>query len=239
MKKALATLCFLLLLIVPLSSFCQSNADTVTHKIAAVHKEKLTGRLYNASTGNPISSEEFSEMIAENPEIKLERIYNNRGVVEKFLYHPESPNFIPDQAANKPQEGEVFPDLIVNSVDEEEVSIAHLKGQWIIIRFGFFTKMMDMNDYGMYLESLENIPSEIAYTAIHFSLDNEQEVIKTLKPLSKKEKLVANCRNFFDMLHIKNMPTTLLVNPQQKVVKYFTRENYSEIPMVITSNGIN
>ncbi|MFC5625800.1 TlpA family protein disulfide reductase [Algoriphagus winogradskyi] len=235
-KKSLF-LYFLLLALVSCakeSSLIQDQNVIVT-KVSTTTRHSLDDKLFNAKTGDPISMEEFSQMIKENPTISLEKIYDEYGNPEKFLYHPDDPNKNHSQRdpAFQPQVGQKISDFVFKTIDDKEIYSEEMIGKWVIVRFDFFVDKMDKENYASFSNAINKASKSGKLTTILCSLDSEENIENELTMFSDVIHLVGNGQGYFSKYHITTMPTTILIDPNQTVVKYLDKNNYSEIQSLI------
>ncbi|MBN7817736.1 redoxin domain-containing protein [Algoriphagus pacificus] len=173
-------------------------------------------------------------MIKENPSIPLEKVYNKYGVPEKVFYHPNPPaNFGKRDPELKPKVGEPFPEFVFQTVEGDEIESKKLNGQWILVRFDFFTNMMNKEDYAMLVDAIDQIPKSSKITTILCSLDTKENVIKELGKSSKKIELVSDGQGFSAKYQIGKFPTTMLIAPDQTLYKFLEKSEYQEIGSII------
>ena len=236
-KKQLFIYCLLIALIsCSKESSLIQDQNVITTKVSTTVRHSLDEKLFNAKTGEPISMEEFSKMIKENPTLGLEKIYDKYGNPEKFLYHPDAPNknYSQRDPALQPQVGQKFPDFVFTSIDEAEISSEEMIGKWVVIRFDFFSDKMDLDNYASFSKVINKVSKSTKLTTVLCSLDSKENIDRELSIFSDVIHLVAEGQGFFSKYHIINMPTTVLIDPTQTVVTYLDKNSYSEIQSLIT-----
>ncbi|RAI92011.1 TlpA family protein disulfide reductase [Algoriphagus yeomjeoni] len=216
------------------SSLVQDQNVTVT-KVSTTVRHSLDDKLFNAKTGEPISMEEFSKMIKENPTIGLDKIYDKYGNPEKFLYNPDEPskNYSRRDPSLQPQIGQKFPDFTFTTIANKEISSEEMLGKWVIVRFDFFADKMDIDNYVSFSEEINKVSKSANLTTVLCSLDTKENIDRELSMFSDVIHLVGDGQGFFAKYHITRMPTTILIDPSQNVVSYLDKDSYSEIQSLI------
>lgn len=211
-----------------------TKTTAVSTTIGFTSRFTLNDKLYNKVTGEPISMEEFAKIVKENPNVPLEKIYDKYGVPEKVFYHPNPPeNFGKRNPELQPKVGEPFPQFVFQTIDGKEIDLENLKGKWVLVRFDFFTEVMNKEDFSQLIESIDQLPKSSKFIPILCSMDNKENLKRDLGSLSKKIDLVSDGQGFSSKYQIMRFPTTILIAPDQTLYKYLGKNEYQEIGSII------
>ena len=194
-------------------------------KIIEIDSNFNISKLYNKLTGKKISGKEFNEIVKNNPNLPLEKIYDKRGNISKYYYDPNIKNSNHQDTDNKSIKiGEPFPDLIIKTVKNQEIKLSNLKGKLIILRFELFAdnfrfkkhEIVDIDDQ----INESNRKSEIE--AIIIFTTPKEEINRGFDLENSNFKLVANGRNYHNKLYINNYPSTIVIDKEGILIDIYT-----------------
>jgi peroxiredoxin len=209
---------FILLILV---LFCtQSYAQIFSNTTS----ERIEGKVYYKNTGQKISDEELIKIITNNPGIAFERIYNKYGKLEKLYYDPDGVHdSLPPvhSRENQIKTGEKFPEFVFKTVDKEILDSEKLLGKWILLRFEVFTKFINRDEIDSISYQIKESQIGEHLVAILCLADSKQNINKEFDANRLAFKLVPDARNFHKMFKIVNFPTSILIDREGKVFKYY------------------
>ncbi|HKJ48052.1 MAG TPA: hypothetical protein VJ973_03135 [Christiangramia sp.] len=175
--------------------------------------------VYNKNTGEKIPKEEVVRMIQMDSKTYFDAVYDNSGNIVKHLYDPNNlvSSRLNSTLYKTPEKNEIFPNLILTTVDGEVMEIKDLRGKMVILR-------MDMNagSFNHQIKKLDKAinetgrKSEIESIIIFHSSKDEIESGFDLK--TSNFKLIPNGINFQNMLNIRVIPTTFVLDKEGKVL---------------------
>lgn len=225
---------FILFIMLSLSiHVCSQKTISTQREVKRVDTEFSIDKLYNKKTGEKISKEEFINLINKNPNLPLERIFNNSGNVIKYLYNPDNLNSpIVKNTINKtPGKNENFPNLILTTVNGETIKIEDLKGKMVILRME-----MEANSFRFKKHEIEELDKAINETgrkseieAIIIFRTSKQDVQRGFDLNNSNFKLIPNGANFQDKLNIRSFPSTIVLDKEGRLIDIFNSSERMDI----------
>ncbi|MEZ2414508.1 peroxiredoxin family protein [Muriicola sp. E247] len=220
----------LLILTIGISSLSYSQQKQVSVSYSVTKEARVldTDLIYNKTTGEKISEKEFRKLVKLNPRLNLERLYDARGNIIRYIYDPNNQNVpqrrYPYSVAPK---GKPYPNFILNTTNEEQIELEKLKGKLVIVRFELFSsglrfKQNEVEDLDQKINALDN--QEEIESIIIFGVGKE-EVEKGFSLANTNFKLVSDGEIFFDKYQIDRFPMTALIDKEGNLIDYF---KYSE-----------
>ncbi|WP_157480518.1 TlpA family protein disulfide reductase [Gillisia sp. CAL575] len=209
------------------------NEIKVQREVKRIDTEFSIDKLFNKNTGKKISEKEFGVLVTNNPNLQLERIYDNKGNIVKYLYNPDKENSV--STNNKDfetlEKGEYFSKLVFKTIDGETIKIKDLKGKMVILRMEmeadtFRFKKHEIADLDAKI-NLSNKKSEIAAIIIFDA--TKQQIHKGFDLIDSNFKLIPDGYNFHQKLNIRYFPTTLILDKKGKLIREFQRTDEIDI----------
>jgi len=198
---------------------------SVPREVRRIDTEFSIDKLYNKITGERITEKEFEKLVKNNPNLPLERIYDNRGNIIKYLFDPAEANskVTYTKAKDKTKIGEIFPELIFKTVDGETIKLKYLKGKMVILRFE-----LEADTFRFKKDEIEKLDEAINQTQrkseieaiIIFDSTNEQ-IKKGFDLENSNFKLIPNGSNFHNKLNIRDFPSTIILDKVGRLLKEF------------------
>ncbi|MFD0836547.1 redoxin domain-containing protein [Mariniflexile aquimaris] len=198
------------------------NSNTFT--ITKVDSEFKIDKLYNKQTGKKISKKEFDILIENNPNLSLESVYDKYGKIIKYYYDSNSTNNNIKRSGNaQPENGKMFPDFVLKTIDNKKISLNDLKGKLIVLRFELFAdnfrfKKNEIVELDTKINET-NRKSEIE-SIIIFTTPKE-EILKGFDIKNSNFKLVPNGSGFHNSCHITRYPTTMIIDKNGNLIDSF------------------
>ncbi len=222
-KKAL----LILLFIVNLQLLAQQQVG-IQHERVRVDTEFSIDKLYNKKTGKKISQKELNKLVEQNPNLPLERVYDNEGNIIKYYYNPDNTSSLEEN--NYVEEGAYYPELVFKTIDGKTIKLKDLRGKMVILRFE-----MDADTFRFKKHEIEEIDQKINATqrqseiaAIIIFDASKQQIKKGFNISNSNFNLVPNGYNFQRKMKINRFPNTIVLDKKGRLLE--------EFPM---SEGIN
>ena len=202
---------------------------TFTHnslaQISTTRKIKVSGNVYNKQTGQKLTEEETIDLLEKYPEIIFEHVYNKYGVVEKLLFDPN--NIVTGKITFRNEEnqikpGELFPEYVFKTIDGEKITNKKLYGSWVLLRFELFAKMINQQKITSLEKQIIEFNLSNKLTAIIIFADTKNNIKQYLGSKGSIFKLVPDGINFQEMYSIIQFPTSILIDKNGVVYKYYT-----------------
>ncbi len=196
--------------------------------ITITNKGSLNGKVYNKVTGEKLSDEELVEVLQKHPNIIFEKVINEYGEISNFYFDPNnikndtgSRTIIRRSAENQVKEGESFPDFIFKTIEKETIKSKNLKGTWILLRFELFARFTNKPLILDLSNQLKDLEEDYKIIPIICFADSEQNIKNELDIADLVFRLVADGSNFHEKYSIIKFPTTIIIDDQGRVYKYF------------------
>lgn len=215
--KKIITLFFLLLFTFSHFTFSQITTSSTV---------KISGNVYNKQSGHKLSEEETNMLLEKYPGIVFERVYNKYGTLEKLLYDPKNilnGNAMLRNEKNQIKPGELFPEFVFNTIDRKKIASKNLRGSWVLLRFELFSKLIDHDKIISLEKQIEEFNLSNKLTAVIIFADTNSDITQNMKSIGSVFKLIPDGRNFQEMYNIIEFPTTILLNKDGIVYKYYFR----------------
>lgn len=204
--------------------FAQNKISSKTRTEKRIDTEFSFDKLYNKKTGAKVSVKEFEIIVKNNPNLPIERVFDNKGNVVKYLYDPKNANSVSlnDNAIEKVKKGEYFPELELKTIDGETIKIKDLKGKMVILRLE-----MEADTFRFKKHEIEDLDAEINLTnrkseieaIIIFGATTIQQILKAFDLTDSNFKLIPNGWGIFSRLNINRFPTTIILDKEGKLME--------------------
>ncbi len=220
-------LAFLFLLV--LTSTFSLVAQQTTVLLPETRKMRVDEILYNKQTGEKMTAEQLQLLLQENPGLRLEPIYNRFGETEKFLYDPVNPFFERKKDPNlRPKIGEKFPVLTLRTLNGESFSSEDLRGSWVILHFFPIIHAIQKPRWEKLRSDLQTARKSGVQIEGFGVFATDKDPASVVGEYQDVIHLVNSARGFYDMFHIIEIPTTILIDPDGTVVSYFYKDDKIE-----------
>ncbi len=198
-----------------------ANAQEKKTMVRTTRSGDLEGKVFNKITGEVITNMQLMGLVKEKPGLKMESFYDKYGDLEKSLYDPNNPFKDYSKDPNKrPKIGESFPEFVFKTIDEEEFSSEDLKGNWVLIHFYPITRFINKERWKKL--SLDLQKARESFEIVCFGVfAYDDDLIEPVGEFKQEIRLVNNGNGFYSKYHIIEIPTTVLINPEGIIVKYF------------------
>ncbi len=181
-------------------------------------------KLYNKKTGERVSDKEFQALLIKNPNIQIERVYNNKGNIVKFLYDPDKTDSSSVMISEKSVKvGAYYPELIFKTIHGAKIKLKDLNGKMVILRFE-----MEADTFRFKKHEIEEMDQGIHETergseieAIIIFDATKQQIIDGFDLKNSNFKLVPNGFNFQRKMNISTFPTTVILDKQGRLIEEF------------------
>ena len=221
-----------LMLSLSIQAFSQETIS-VQREVKRVDNDFSIEKVYNKKTGEKISNEEFLKLITENPNLSLERVYDDSGNVIKYLYDPEKRNSTSGKNTvhKAPEKNEEFPSLRLKTIDGETIKMEDLKGKMVILRME-----MEADSFRFKKHEIEELDKAINQTgrkseieAIIIFRTSKQDVESGFDLKDSNFKLIPNGANFQNKLNIRSFPTTIVIDKEGRLINQFNSSKRMDI----------
>lgn len=219
---------FLFLFIFGRTIYAQDEQIVTVHIETSVDLNFDENNIYYKETGIKIPKKVFYGLVKENPNLNLEKEFDEEGRLIRYLYDPNNQNGTKSRTRNKNVDiNEDFPNFILTTIEQEKLNLKELRGTLVILRFelcsnDFRFKKHEIRELDEKINVLEN--KEDVNSIIIFQC-SENEVKEGFDLKNSNFELVANGQNFIDKYGISRFPLTLLIDQNGILIKEFT---YSE-----------
>ena len=206
---------------------------SVQREVKGIDTEFSIDKLYNKKTGEKILNEDFAKLLSKNPNLPLERVYDNRGNIIKYFYDPDNVNSVLVKNTNneKIENGEDFPNLILRTIDGETIKIEDLKGKMVILRME-----MEADTFRFKKHEIEELDKAIDQTkreseieAIIIFRASKEQIKNGFDLKDSNFKLIPNGSNFQDKLNIRRFPSTIVLDKEGRIIKNYKSSNRIDI----------
>jgi len=216
----------LFIILITISNFIYSQQVKQTIIIKKVEPKIIYNNLFNLETGERISKEEFDFLVKTNGNIKIETFYDKYGEIERRYYNPKPIEGERRNSINKnPEKGGLFPDFILETIDNKKIELDNLRGKLIIISFGLIIDNVLVNK-----REIVNIDSKIKasnrHTEIEYILlfrESKEEIVSVFDIRSTNFKIIPNGEGFINKWNILRFPTTVIIDKEGKFINNFQR----------------
>lgn len=211
------SLIFTLLLFVVITF--ESVSQTTVEK--SVTTFDPSGRIYNKFTGKKISDDEFADFIKNNPRVSFENVVNKYGEVEKYLLDTTRRNSGRISKENQTKLSEELPEFVFKSIENKEIISSELEGKWVLLRFEIFLKMVDSLSIVEFDKQISKANDKEDILMIICFMESKSEIISKLNTDVSNIYVIPDAKNFHNRYSIAQMPTTILLDPDGRVVRYY------------------
>lgn len=159
----------------------------------------------------------------KNPEIRFEHVINKYGKIDRYYYNPNNilTEFPNRDKSQQIKEGQLFPEFVFKTIDNEIIDSEKQRGKWVLIRFELFTRFMNKGSIEKLNNQINKLEESKDLISIICLADNKQNIKNEMALIDSNFKLVDGGRNFHEKFNIVGFPTTLLLDKQGRVYKYF------------------
>lgn len=196
-------------------------------------RNRISGKpVYNKSTGELISNEEFGRIVKLNPNIALEHVINKYGEIESFIYDPEKKDNIRRiDTTKRIKPGEQFPPFVMNSLKNEIIDSDKLLGRVVVIQFYAyfldpFLKRATIDDFETLMQELDDKKDMVFITVTKSNIEEIQERIDISDFNSK---IVSDGRNFFERYFINDIRAFTLIDKFGRLVSYYDNKDFDQL----------
>lgn len=221
MRKPLTTIAILLIIH---QIFGQELIQGKIYTIPASMQEYSIDMVYNKITDKKNSQNTLNQLVERNPNLYLERVYDENGKVIRYYYDPNNQ----DNAKTSTAEANVspaneFPPFSLNTLGGKRIQSEDLRGKLILLRFelhgsDYRFKKHEIAELDNQIDKLDN--KDVVKAIIIFRED--QKTIEKNFPFPDSNfELVADGMMFFEKYRIKRSPMTALIDQNGNLVNYF------------------
>lgn len=218
----------ILMLFSVMVAFCQNK--TITKNFTWTKNEKIDfSKIYYRKTGKKIEKNEFIKLVKNNPNLQIDNIIGINGEIEKYLiFFEKRKSNIKNNRKNPIIKGNLFPNFIAKTIENEKIELEDNKGKIIILRFEleantFRFKKEEIKQIDLLINKIEKKEEKIK--SIIFFASNELDIKEGFDLQNSNFKLIPNSLNFHQKFSITRFPTTIIIDKNGKLVDYF---NYIE-----------
>ncbi|GEM_PF-3752130 len=214
---------FLILVLFVSSQMFAQKQIAVTRTVKTIDTVFSVDKLYHKKTSKKISKKEFEKLVKKNPNLPIERIFDNKGNIVKYLYDPENSDSIRMETSGneKIEIGGFYPELILKTLDGDSIRIKDLRGKMVILRFELeadtfrFKKheIKELDEGINQTQRASEIESIIIFNA------TRQQIKKGFDLVDSNFKLIPNGGDFQNLLHIKSFPSTIILDKEGKLME--------------------
>jgi hypothetical protein len=194
------------------------------NRTSTMNTENVTNKVFNKKTGEKLSESELAELFTKYPTIVLENFYDKYGKLEKAYFDPDNILVGRQVTRNKDNQikvGEIFPSFAFTTIEGDLLDKELLLGNWIFIRFELLGRFLNKEDIQVLNQEIERIQAKKNIIGIICFADSNSEVLFNLKNEFQFLKIVPDGQNFHKKYSITAFPTSVLIGPDGKVVKYY------------------
>ena len=206
-------------------AFCQN--ETFTKKFTRTKVLKIDfSKIYYKKTGKKIKENEFVKLVKNNPNLQIENIIGIDGEIEKYLvFFEKGKKSLKNNRNNPIIKGDLFPNFIAKTIENEEIDLKDHKGKIIILRFEleantFRFKKEEIKQIDLLINKIEKKEEKIK--SIIFFASNELDIEEGFDLQNSNFELIPNSLNFHQKFSITKFPTTIIIDKNGKLVDYFT-----------------
>jgi len=227
MKQLKTLILFLvLMLFAAVSGFAQSPVMTglkIDDSIA----------IFNKSTGERISLEEFSVILKNNSRPHLERVINERGEVSTLYYDPNGNGRETRDPNLRSKPNQKFPHFIFTTTSNETIDSEKLTGKVVVLHFNMFfrepfTTQKNLTEFENILKSS---PAKANTAAIILTHSSEEEISALTEKINVKFPVVANGANFFHKFLVTSFPSYVVIKKDGTLAAY--ADDLDELKLVL------
>lgn len=229
--------------IAPKDSIRQINKHTTTtRKVISTKVIKTRDHefneniVYDKKTGEKISPGEFRKIIKENPRVRLGKVYNEKGEIEKYLLDREPPTGNITMSNHQSNgNGNVFPDFVFRTIDNQKIRLSDLAGKTVIIR-------CEVSPGGPSFREAEIKNLEASVSRLKKKADvlmmivfrsSKKEILANLDAEDYHSAFVPDGMGFFIRNNIKRYPSTLVIDKNGKLVNTYYHSRDIDLPEIL------
>ena len=181
-----------------------------------VDKDFNPDKVYYKETGKKMPLSEFRKLTQDR--VYFEREVDEEGHVTRYFYDPNNQK---GRNSNTISEKALLPNFKLTTIDKKQIELKNLIGKLVIIRFekeadSFRFKKEEIAALDKKINALSN---KNDVEAIIIFECGEDEVRKAFDLENSNFNLVAEGRNFNIKYHIRNYPSTLLIDQNGKLIE--------------------
>ena len=215
MKAKLLIVLAILFIICNLTLSQESKADA-NYTRTMIDKDFRPDKVYYKETGKKMPLSEFR--IITQGRVYFEREINEEGHVTRYFYDPNNQQ---DKTVSPLPGNAVLPNIKLTTIDKKQIELKNLIGKLVILRFekeadSFRFKKEEIAALDKKINALSN---KNDVEAIIIFECGEDEVRKAFDLENSNFNLVAEGRNFNIKYHIRNYPSTLLIDQNGKLIE--------------------
>ncbi|OOG76197.1 peroxiredoxin [Algoriphagus sp. A40] len=212
----------ILLLFLVFSTLSSLKAQSTPVLVPETRKTRVDEILYNKQTGEKMTGEQLYLLLKEKPGLQLEAHYNRFGQPEKFLYDPANPFFKKEKDPNlRPKIGEDFPEFTFTTIDGKTYPSEELRGSWLLLHFYPIIMAINEDRWEKMQKDLNTARAQGIKIEGFGIFSTDKDLIPVVGKYQDAIHLVNKAHGFYEMFHIIEIPTTILIGPDGKVVNYF------------------
>jgi len=205
------------------------EAFSQTTREISVSSFDPSGKIYNKHTGEKISDEEFAHYIKNNPRVSFENEVNKYGDIEKYFLDTTRRSSVRISVENQTKLGEELPEFVFKSIEQTKIISSDLKGQWVLLRFELLLKMVDSLSLVEFDKQITMASHKDDILMLICFIESKSEIVKKLNVDVSNIHIIPDARNFHTRYSIAQMPTTILLDPDGKVAKYYYADDKIDI----------
>lgn len=220
------------ILFILLISFSLNNFSSA-QIVGTTFRNRISGKpVYNKSTGELISNQEFVKIIKLNPNIALEHVINKYGEIESFIYDPENKDNIRTiDTTRRIKPGQHFPPFVMNSLKNEIIDSDKLLGRIVVIQFYAyfldpFFKRVTIDDFETLKQELDDNNDMVFITV---TKSNVEEIQERIDISNFHFKIVPDGRNFFERYFINEVCAFTLIDKSGRLVSYYDNKDFDQL----------
>jgi peroxiredoxin len=213
-------LTFLLFLVFTSHFSLKAQQNTVI--LPETRKVRVDEMLYNKQTGEKMTGEQLYLLLKEKPGLQMETKYNRFGEPEQFIYDPNNPFFNAKKDPNlRPKVEETFPEFTLRTLEGNTFASEDLRGSWLLLHFCPIIQAVNKDRWEKMRSDIKTA-REKGFEIKGFGIfSTDKDPIPVVGEYQDMIHLVNKAYGFFEMFHIIEIPTTILIDPSGKIIKYY------------------
>lgn len=213
---------FTLLFLLIITSHFPLKAQQSTVILPETRKVRVDEILYNKQTGEKMTGEQLYTLLKEKPGLQMEAKYNRFGEPEKFIYDPNNPFFERKKDPNlRPKVGEKFPEFTLTTIEGNTFASEDLRGSWLLLHFYPIVQIINKDRWEKMRSDIKTAREKGVEIKGFGIFSTDKDLIPAVGEYQDIIHLVNKAYGFYEMFHIIEIPTTILIDPNGKVIKYY------------------
>jgi peroxiredoxin len=194
--------------------------------------------IYYKQTGKKIEKNEFIKLIQKNPNLPLEKVIGVYGEVTRYLVDLTlSNNALNPSGGKRVEKGELFPNFIMNTIENKKIELDKLKGKIVILRFeleadSFRFNKKEIIDLDSEINQINDKKNKVEAIIIFSS--STSEVMQGYDLKNSNFEVVADAFNFREKYSITSFPTTLIIDKNGFLLDYYNRSEDIDLKLLIS-----